>query len=195
MESSCLIALLLVITGNILEAITASKTFLNRNHEFSMQNWQDLDPDYIKQNFEYRLSFLGLTNVASMMNALALFAVFIPMLQVSWILTNGGKRRLASHTAICALALAGGLCELIVNLMMIGIHNVVAWLVSSFKLDDWSEEGDGTGWRVLEVVSMTIRGKWIQYDTRCLYCNHCSCLMRAFVNSNTATRPNRNRQE
>ena len=168
MESSCLVALLFVITGNILEAITASKTFLRHrdhasfiDHASTMQNWKDLDPDYIKQNFEYRLSFLGLTNVASMMNAVALFAVFIPMLQVSWILTNGGKRRLASHTAICALALAGGLCELIVNLMMIGIHNVVAWLVSSFNLDDWSEEGDGTGWRVLEVVDMTIRGELI----------------------------------
>jgi len=163
MEISCLVALVLVVSSNILGAIVTSKTYLRSSstYEFSFEDWKELDPAYIERQFEYRLSHVGLANFASIIKALSLLGVFVPILQVSWILSNGGKRRVASHAAICVLALAGGLCELFVNLMMIGVRSAVSWLVTDFNMDDWNEEGDGTGWRVLEIVYLTVRGMYV----------------------------------
>lgn len=158
MEASCAIALVLVVISNILQAIATSKFLSRRNSgNFSMQSWKQLDPDYIKEHFQTSVSDTGIHSITTITKAIALFFIFVPIIQVSWILSNGGKKRLSTHVAICVLAIAGGMCELVVNLMMIGTNSMTAWLASSFNLDDWDSEGDGQGWRVLELMTMMMR--------------------------------------
>jgi len=42
--------------------------------------------------------------------------------------------------------------------MMVGVENVGVWLSRDWNLDNWANEGDGQGWRTLEVAYMLSRG-------------------------------------
>jgi hypothetical protein len=162
-DASCVVALILVIISEMLSFNEYFQFFSSNGRTMNFEGWTSLDPDYLKEQFSRGDSLTGMVNFASLAKALSLFAFFVPILQVSWILSNGGKRHLTAHVAICVLAASGGLCELVVNLMMIGIRNVTSFLVNRFNLDDWSDSGegggDGTGWRVLEIVHLMTRGK------------------------------------
>lgn len=170
-DTSCLTALLLVIARNVLDVFTTSRTFYfynNDDSQFTFEDLAELNPDYIKLRFEFDTANLELFGFATMVNALATFAFFVPLLQVSWILSDGGKRRVASQALVLVLALAGGMCELIVSLMLLGIRSTaVGWIGSDtfFNLDDWlgEDNGDMIGWRVLEVIYTVLNGltTWI----------------------------------
>ena len=62
------------------------------------------------------------------------------------------------------LAIFGSLNELIARLLMVGMTNAAMWLARDFNLDDWTEEGDGTGWRVLEMIHIVTHGMILWVD-------------------------------
>ena len=164
MDTSCLTALVLVVTSEVLEFIATSRYLRFFNSECSFDSIVELNPECIKQRFMENTEDLELYGFATMIGALAIFAFYVPILQVSWILSDGGKRRVGSLALVLVLALTGGMCELIVSLMLVGIRSVaIGWIGSDtyFNLDDWlgEDSGDMIGWRVLELTLTILNGE------------------------------------
>ncbi len=179
LDLSCCVALVLIIARDVFDIVRMSGTsrFWSRGTtdvvnndgttaKFSFQDLGDLNPDYIRDRFAFDNEQRGIVDLSIMLNAIATMAFFVPILQVAWILSDGGKRRVASQALVLIMALAGGMCELIVSLMSLGIRStVIGWFGNSdfFNLENWIEEdsGDMIGWRVLELVYTIMRGKFI----------------------------------
>lgn len=62
------------------------------------------------------------------------------------------------------MAIAGSIIELLARLMTVGMTNASEWLARDFNLDDWDTQGDGTGWRVLEMIHIVTRGMTLWID-------------------------------
>ena len=62
------------------------------------------------------------------------------------------------------LAVCGGIIELMARLLTVGMTNASQWLAKDFNLDDWDSQGDGTGWRVLEMIHIVTRGMLLWID-------------------------------
>ena len=62
------------------------------------------------------------------------------------------------------LAVCGGIIELMARLLTVGMTNASQWLAKDFNLDDWDSQGDGTGWRVLEMIHIVSRGMLLWID-------------------------------
>ncbi len=174
MDISCLIALVLTVSSDVLDLIQTSRTFgyfNNDNSGYTIDDLANLNTDYIKRRFMFDYENLELYGFTTILGALSIFAFFVPILQVAWILSDGGKRRVASMGLILILALAGGMCELIVSLMLLGIRSTaIGWIGSDtfFNLDNWlgvigddddGSNGDMIGWKVLEVTYTILNGK------------------------------------
>lgn len=170
MEITCLVALVIVFIADVLEIFTVRRFFAfsrSISGTFTYESWKNLDPEYLKEVFENRVKMSTMAGVTSIMSALSIFALIIPILQVSWILSQGGKRHVGLHVAVCVLALACGFTELITSLMLIGARNAFVFIVEMFDLDDWQLQrsddesgsgGDGTGYRVLELIDIVVNG-------------------------------------
>ena len=62
------------------------------------------------------------------------------------------------------MGICGGIIELLARLLTVGMTNAAQWLAKDFNLDDWDSEGDGTGWRVLEMIHIVTRGMVLWID-------------------------------
>jgi len=146
----CLISALFLFTGNLLSIIFR----LKERHNFDFKIWSELDPDFIKDEWLRRQNLRELSTAAGLLGAFGWFTLCVPMIQVAWILSRGGRKRVGMHLLICAFAIAGSIAELLSRLMVIGVENASDWMTRSFNLDDWlgANSGDGLGWRTLEVV-------------------------------------------
>ena len=161
-DFSCLLTTVLFWLSNLLYMIT---DFGHKNsHSFNFSTWKDLEPAYIEQEWQRRGEERGISSAARLLGAVAWFSLVVPILNVVWILSVGGKRRVGLHVVIAALALAGSISELLARLMMVGVENVGVWLSRDWNLDSWASEGDGMGWRTLEVGYMLSRGVILWID-------------------------------
>jgi len=183
-DGSCLFAVMLIYLSNLLEFI--KRTVLRSGkyggwlHKTSTtQPWYSFnDPNRLEEMFDKRSDHRGFENTVSMLSAVSIVALFVPIIQVSWILSRGGKRGIARHITIFVLALAGGVCELLSSLMMSGTRSMASFLSRDFELNDWglsdneySANGDGIGWKVLELSYMMNRGltTWVNaFEWVCL---------------------------
>mmetsp|Transcript_6507 Transcript_6507/g.10857 ORF Transcript_6507/g.10857 Transcript_6507/m.10857 type:complete len:303 (-) Transcript_6507:79-987(-) len=159
-DLSCLLTTILFWTSNLLYIVG----FGHKNRRsFNFSTWTELEPAYIEQEWQRRSEERGISSAASLLGALAWFSLVVPILNVVWILSVGGQRRVGLHVVIAALALGGSISELLARLMMVGVENVGVWLSQDWNLDNWASEGDGLGWRTLEVGYMLSRGviMWI----------------------------------
>lgn len=164
-DVSCLVAFIMTYLSNVLKYIQiASRSRGNGWYGYGSSSGSSSSPSWrtspsdIEGMFAKRSSIQGLEDVASMCRAIALFSLFVPIFQVCWILSRGGKCRIINHITIVVLALAGGLCELLSSLMMTGTRSMASFLSRRFELNDWEVCGDngddGIGWRVLEMSYM-----------------------------------------
>jgi len=96
--------------------------------------------------------------------ALAWFWLIAPIVQSAWILSKGGKRSIGMHMALASLGICGGIIELLARLLTVGMTNAAQWLAKDFNLDNWDTTGDGTGWRVLEMIHIVTRGMILWID-------------------------------
>ena len=68
------------------------------------------------------------------------------------------------HMALASLGICGGIIELLARLLTVGMTNAAQWLAKDFNLDNWDTTGDGTGWRVLEMIHIVTRGMILWID-------------------------------
>jgi hypothetical protein len=164
MDISSLTAALLFVLGNILDYVYKNK-FRSRSH-FSYADFTALDPAFIEEEWEYLSEYRSLELAAGVMNAMAWFALMIPLLQVAWIQSHSGTRQVGVHVTVAALALGGSMTEFIARLLQIGTSLAGEWLAKDFNLDNWLSESsnDKIGWRTLQVVHLVVRGMLLWVD-------------------------------
>jgi hypothetical protein len=151
--------------GNVLRIILYVKEH-SRSH-FDWESYADLDPDYIQQDWDFRLSVKGLFLASGFLNAIAWMIFAYPMIQMAWLLSKQGTRGICVNITIAMLALGGALTEWLSHLFWIGMNVASTNIVQKFNLDTWLRPDlaaslgtttDGMGWRVLEINHITGSG-------------------------------------
>lgn len=135
-----------------------------KSTSFNFEVWKDLDPTYIESRWVAREESRAIMMTAALFGALAWFWLIVPIVQSAWVLSRGGKRGVGAHMLLAALAICGGIIEFLARLLTVGMTNASQWLAKDFNLDDWDSEGDGTGWRVLEMIHIVTRGMLLWID-------------------------------
>jgi hypothetical protein len=169
MDVPCLLTALLFFLSNGLNILLRSKQFngdKDNGGQYTYAQFLELDSEYLAQKWQDRYDMRGLMTCANLFNAMAWFLLCIPILQVAWILSRAGKRRLGLHVSIALLTLCGSLTELVSRLMTIGMYNIGLYLARDFNLNNWVGENanDGIGWKTLEVTTMLSSGMLLWID-------------------------------
>ena len=161
-DTSCLLAALCFVISNSLGiaivVLDQSRSF------FNFEDWKALQPSFLTQEWAHREAMAPLFQTANIFNALAWFFFAIPIVQLAWALSRGGKRSVGVHAAIATFALAGCFSELISRLLVFGSWTCAEWIATSFNLDYWVPEyitqgkADMIGWRALEVTFIITEG-------------------------------------
>jgi hypothetical protein len=163
-DISCLVSTVCFIISDSLSVVTYVQSS-PRNH-FNYTALQELDPTYIEQQWKLRNESRQIELAGSLFNVAAWFSLTIPILQVAWVLSNGGKRMIACHFAIGSLALLGSVMQTVALLVFVGCANIAEWLSSGFNLNNWigPNSNDQIGWRTLEVAYMISSGVFLWLD-------------------------------
>lgn len=173
-EVSCLVAAVTLLTGNILKVVYYGNLFKENHGKFDWETYSTLDPDFIANEWDSRISRHTLFLTAGFMNTLGWLFLAYPIMQLAWILSKRGTRALVLNIFIGLLALAGGITELIANFIWLGISYMSEFMVHSFSVNpnkgDWVPRPDvstedGYGWRVLEMTHITARGFVLYVDS------------------------------
>jgi hypothetical protein len=164
MDISSLTAALLFVIGSIIDYVYKNK-LRDRTH-FNYTDFTSLDPTFIEEEWQFLSEHRSLELAAGTLNAMAWFALLIPVLQVAWIQSYSGTRQIGVHVTVAALALGGSLSEFIARLLIIGTSNAGEWLARDFNLDNWISENsnDRIGWRTLQVAHIVVRGMTLWVD-------------------------------
>jgi len=154
----CALAALFFIIGNAL-TITYYVQEYQRNH-FNYESYVDLDPGYIQLEWGFRVLNRGIYMAAGVLNTFAWFFFMFPIVQLCWILSQGGTKWISLHVAIAILVLTGSLTEWISHVLHIGASMTSQLLAQQFNLDNWIDESseDEIGWRTLEVTQIVTFG-------------------------------------
>ena len=97
------------------------------------------------------------------------------VVKVAWIQSNFGTRMMGLHISVVVLALGGSFAELLSRLLALGSNNALAWMASSFNLDDWNVAvasnsttngnlNDEIGWRTLQMIDIAVSGLLLWID-------------------------------
>jgi len=155
----CILSAVLFFTSNLLEII--SDIFRGKGDSTNYDSLKNLDADYLMKRWlgeDKTTTHLALAS--GVIKALAWFSFMVPILQVAWILSRGGKRKLGCHAIMSSLALGGTLSEVISRLMLIGSYQAANWIADDFNLYNWTDRvnDDMIGWRVLQVCFVIVEG-------------------------------------
>jgi hypothetical protein len=161
----CILSALLFFASNLMEII--SDILTGRDGEINYQYLKELEPDYLMNRWlgqDQTTARLALA--AGIIKTLAWFTFMVPILQVAWILSRGGKRKLSCHVLISTLAIGGTLGEVISRLMLLGSYQASNWVAKDFNLYNWTDRvnDDNIGWRVLQISYIIVEGAIIWVD-------------------------------
>ena len=149
----CVVCALLLLVTNSMDVAIRWKHV--ERHHFNYRSWRELDVDYLKEEWAFRNDSKTLETVTGLLGAFTWFILCMPIIEASWFLSNGGKKRTAPHIFVAIFAIGSSFTELMSRLMFVGTANTAEWLTTSFNLDNWNG-----GWQTLEVTFMILRGKW-----------------------------------
>jgi len=130
-----------------------------RSH-FDYDSYTQLDPTYIQDEWGFRIKNRPKYMSAGVINTLAWFFLMYPIIQLAWILSQGGTKWISLHIAIAILVLTGSLTEWISHVLYIGASMTSELLVNQFNLDNWitTNSQDAVGWRTLEITHIVTYG-------------------------------------
>jgi len=165
MDLPCVLTVIFRITADVLRIARIWKQGGMTDASYSYDYMKELNPIYIQGRFQDSAESQNhLTMWAALFSALSWFFLCIPILQITWFLSGGGKKRVASHAVIAILVVIGSFTELISFLMITGANSVMYWMASDFDLSFGGSDADGTGWRVLEMISLCVNGMTMWID-------------------------------
>ena len=154
----CILAALCFIVGNALTIAYYVQEY-QRSH-FNYESYVNLDPGYIEMEWGFRKLNRPLYLSAGVINTFAWFFFMFPMVQVSWILSQGGTKWISLHVTIAILVLTGSLTEWISHVLYIGSSMTAELVATQFNLSSWinSSTTDNIGWRTLEITHIVTFG-------------------------------------
>jgi len=154
----CALAALCFITGNALTIAYYVQEF-QRSH-FDYNSYVALDPGYIQMEWGFRNLNRPMYLSAGVVNTIAWFFLMFPIVQLSWILSQGGTKWISLHVAISILILTGSLTEWISHVLYIGSSMTSELLTTQFNLNNWinTDTPDEIGWRTLEITHIVTFG-------------------------------------
>ena len=156
MDLSCIIAALLLFTGNLILIIFYG---LEKNRDsFDYEQQISLDPTVIEEEWEWRMANKPKFLAAGILNGLGWLFFAFPMIQLAWILSKRGTTSLGLHIGIVLLVLIGSFTEWFSRFLYIGATMATEMLASKFDLDNWGYDASGLGWRTLEVTNIVTTG-------------------------------------
>lgn len=164
-DFTCMLASLFVFTGNLLLALWAG---IERSRPtFNWDEYRKLDPDFLQEHWQDRRDLTGLHMAGSFIIAVSWVLLVIPLLQVAFVLSNGGRRMLWVHCMIAVLAVSAATTEFVARLMHVGSWNTGNWISSDFYLEDWGGDvatPNGIGWKSLEITYQLTQGMILWVD-------------------------------
>jgi hypothetical protein len=124
---------------------------------------RDLNPEQIRREWQFRQNLRLLVGSSNLINAAAWLLFAIPIMQMAWVLSRRGKRKVTLHCTIVFFALAGIITEVISRCLVFGRTSSAIWISSTFNMDIWLPDGvsnvpDDMGWKALEVTYTVFHG-------------------------------------
>jgi hypothetical protein len=158
---SPLFAALFFVASNILRFITYIEHINRDFYDETMR--KELDPEYLQLEWEHRRKMHPMYAASNVLNAFAWMLFAIPMIQVAWVLSRGGQRKMRTNGAIVGFTLAGISTELVSRFLVFGSMSSSLWASKTFNLNYWLQNDtydgeDGIGWRSLEVSHIVLHG-------------------------------------
>lgn len=157
-DPSCLVSAILFLVCNVIDIVGFSKEMRGKHNTW--HKMKDLDLYYIKKEWELREDLKALVSASGIIHAIAWFSFCIPVVQVCWILSKGGKKRTQVYSFICMFALGSSVVELVAQFCTVGFFHASCHVASVLKdkLDDWN------GWKTLELLNFIARGSLLWVD-------------------------------
>jgi hypothetical protein len=139
---------------------------------FSRDEYLSLDPTAIEERWSIREDEKALFYASGFLNGIFWIIFCIPICEMAWILTYGGKRAIGTNIGIAVFVIGGALTEWLSHLFWIGTSTTSMVLAKDFNLNEWLRSDiailldidgdDGLGWRTLEVNHVVTSGLiWI----------------------------------
>jgi len=164
-DFTCVLAALFLFTGNLL--LTIWTGIEKSRPTFDWDSYKTLDPTFLEEHWHDRNDLNGLHLAGSFIIALSWILMVVPILQVAYILSNGGRRALWLHSMMAVLAISAGVTEFVARLMRVGGFNTSNWIQKDFYLDNWAgseSDPNGVGWKSLEVTYQLQSGMILWVD-------------------------------
>ena len=154
MDISCALAALFFLTANVVKIVFFALE-RRRNH-WDWSEYIKLLPDYLENEWSFRREAQGLWFASSVLNALAWLVFAYPVIQMAWLLSDGGRKAIMFNIGIVLLAFSGAFMEWMSNLFWIGMNVASKNLVENFNLDNWvrsdlAADAATIGWASLEI--------------------------------------------
>ncbi|KAL7559142.1 hypothetical protein ACA910_010222 [Epithemia clementina (nom. ined.)] len=166
--SSCILAAICSLFGDILQLATVFEYHNKSNHHNNFAQFKQFNTTLIQEEWELYRDLRPVESVAGLFSAASWVVFCIPMIQVLYKLSLGGHHLIGLHATIGILTIAAAMAEFVSHVMLVGAMNTMEWISTDFNLDYWivpsgSGDPDGTGWRTLQVVFLSMRGMllWI----------------------------------
>jgi hypothetical protein len=154
-DFSCILAAVCFTAANVMKIIYFIK---ERNREFDWELYTSLDPEYLIEDWYFRIDKQALFLSSGFLNGFAWICLASPMVQMGWLLSKHGTQNLGLNVSIVTLAIGGALTEWLSNLFWIGMNIASKTMVLNFNLDTWMNDGDGLGYKTLEVNHIATSG-------------------------------------
>lgn len=160
MNFLCLLSAIFFFVGNVVTIVYYAIDYRHANLTENLDDYLELDPQYLMTRWSFRSESFPMYISAGILNTLAWFLFMFPVVQLSWILSQGGTKWISAHVAMAIFVLTGSLTEWIASFLYIGSSMTAQLLVQNFNLDNWISEnaGDFLGWRTLEVTHVVSFG-------------------------------------
>mmetsp|Transcript_32832 Transcript_32832/g.50218 ORF Transcript_32832/g.50218 Transcript_32832/m.50218 type:complete len:279 (+) Transcript_32832:98-934(+) len=135
--------------------------------EFSVKKWQAMRTEYLEALREARSDARPLLTALSVVNLFSWFFLGLLLIQVAWILSRGGKRKVGMHTFLGVTAVAAAFIEIMGQLMIAGREQMTRFFLSNFEINKWLTQGsefDYIGDKAYEVCYIMVDGLMMWID-------------------------------
>jgi hypothetical protein len=170
---SPLFSALFFLVAGVLRSISWIR-HINRDF-YNESEQQDLYSPYLQSEWDHRSSLYPMYAISNTLQAIAWVLFLVPMLQLAWVLSRGGKRSPRIHGAIVGFTLFGTMTELMARFLTFGVTSSGLYLSATFNMDKWLPASldtnatgdivlDQMGWKDLEVAFLVLRGMTTYVD-------------------------------
>ncbi len=152
-------------TSNILDIVLMTN---GKYQDVDRDTLLELLPEVIEQDWMSRIDQKALFYAAGYLNAAFWIIFTLPVIELAWILSRSGTQALVWNAGIVAFVLGGAWTEWFSTIFWVGMNSASYNVAMYFNLEEWLRpdiaaqfgltDGDGLGWRDLELNYIAASG-------------------------------------